>query len=262
MIIFDGTSLASVAFHADGSDRFFSMCRKVIEDLNESYFVFAFDNGEENHRKIIYPEYKAHRTPSPGRAEFCHRIAESLLNSGFCVLYGPEADDVIYTVRRRFHDQPVTIVTKDQDLFSLIDSTTVVMWWGKNFQDRSSIDADGVLNLTGVPVEKYKLYKSLVGDKSDNIPGVSGVGPKYAKRMLEFGTTLEELYGNLPPQLMKVFKMGYEDAKTSLELVSLIELPLPKIRVKRSTADFSDATSCFNKLNNEALYQLDGDFLC
>jgi DNA polymerase-1 len=165
---------------------FANMLRKLCKEYAPERIAVVFDPPGATARNAIYKEYKATRqeTPEDLTAQFPHvmRLIEAM---GLALLNVPneEADDVIgtLTVQARKRKLPVLIVTSDKDMAQLVDGGVQLLDTMKN----RTLDPAGVTEKFGVPPDKIVEYLALVGDTSDNIPGVPLVGPKRAAELLK-----------------------------------------------------------------------------
>lgn len=173
---------------------------KLLEDKKPDYVAAAFDRPEPTFRKEKFEEYKAHRPKAPD--ELISQIIESrnlmkALNIKSFEVPKYEADDIIGTLvekHKNKKDLKILILTGDLDTLQLIEKNVEVEVPGKGISDLRIYDKTATENRFGVPPERLTDYKGLVGDASDNIPGVPGVGPKTAGELLkEFGT-IENIY--------------------------------------------------------------------
>jgi DNA polymerase-1 len=172
---------------------------RIIEQENPEYMAVAFDTGK-TFRDTLYPEYKATRAKMPddlrpqiGRI----RQMVDIFNLPRLEVEGYEADDVLGSVARVAAEGGlgVKIITGDRDLLQLVNERTAVYVAG---DDKTYVtDEDVAKSKFGVPPHKVVDYKAIVGDKSDNIPGVPGVGEKTALGLLEKFGSLEEIYEHL-----------------------------------------------------------------
>jgi DNA polymerase-1 len=167
-----------------------NMLRKLLADYPNAHIGLVFDAPGRNFRDELYAEYKAHRPPMPddlrAQLEILDRLVEAM---GFPVLRVPgvEADDVIGTLARQGKAQgfKVVISTGDKDMAQLVDEAVTL----ENTMTNTRLDAAGVAAKFGVPPALIADYLALVGDTSDNIPGVHKCGPKTAAKWLnEFGS--------------------------------------------------------------------------
>ena len=237
LVIIDGLSFLFRAYHAvrpltrdDGLPTnalygFAQMLIKVVRDLEPDMCCVALDSKTPTFRKEMYPAYKAHRSePDEEMLEqlpYFEPMIQAFGISGLRV-DGVEADDVIATlVREHKQDARMTIVSSDKDLMQLLGENVHMLDTMKN----KTMDPESVREKFGVTPDKVIEVQALIGDSSDNIPGVPGVGPKTAAKLIsEFGT-LEALYENLDhiPQdkLRQKLADNKEDAFLSKKLVTL-----------------------------------------
>ena len=203
-LILDGHSLAYRAFHglpvenfATSSGQhtnavygFVSMLVNVLKDRKPSHLVVAFDISRKTFRSERYPEYKATRAKTPpefkGQVELIKQVLESL---NICVVEadGFEADDILATLAKAC-DFPVSIISGDRDSFQLIDERVTILYPRKGMSDLVLMTPDSVFEKYGVTPVQYRTLAALVGEASDNLPGVPGVGPKTAAKWIaEYG---------------------------------------------------------------------------
>ena len=215
LMLVDGYSLLFRAFHSMGDMRaldgtptgalfgLVSMLLKAIEDNHPDYLVVAFDYPAPTFRHETYSEYKAHRDRAPEELKVQMPIARELvkaLGMDYEELEGYEADDIIGTLARQAsaNGWDVRIVTGDSDLAQIVDDHITVIQSIRGVTDYRIFNPDAVRERYGVkdPVNLID-YKALVGDPSDNIPGVKGIGEKTAKKLLAQFPTIEEIYANI-----------------------------------------------------------------
>jgi DNA polymerase-1 len=203
-----------------------NMLDRLVRERRPALFAIAMDSGRETFRKEIYPEYKANRPPSPtdlgSQLRRCHEIV-SAYAAPIWKLDGVEADDLIATAveRARAAGVRVVIVAADKDLMQLV-APDVMLW--DTMRDRV-IGEDEVEQRFGVKVAQLGDLLALMGDSSDNIPGVPHVGPKTAKELLvEYGT-LEGIYQHVEEikrkALRETLSTHRDDAFLSRRLVAL-----------------------------------------
>jgi DNA polymerase-1 len=175
-----------------------NMLFKLIDDYDPEYFVVVFDAPGGSFRNEIYQEYKAHRSKMPEdlreQIEPLKNIINAL-NFSTLVIPGVEADDVIGTISKKAEslDLDVLISTSDKDMAQLVTKDIRII----NSNTQNLLDEKGVFEKFGVKPNQIIDYLTLIGDQSDNIPGVQGVGPKTAQKLLEEFVTLENLLANL-----------------------------------------------------------------
>lgn len=186
---------------------------RVLEQEKPEYLAVAFDVGK-TFRDDIFPEYKATREKMPDdlRPQI-ERIREmvDLFNIPRLEMDGYEADDVLGTVAHLAAGQGlgVKIITGDRDLLQLVNERTAVYLAG---DDQTYITDADVVKKLGVRPSQVVDYKAIVGDTSDNIPGVKGVGEKTAISLLEKFETLDNVYANLD-QVEKRWQGKLESSK-------------------------------------------------
>ncbi len=198
---------------------------RVLEREKPEYLAVAFDVGR-TFRDDIFPEYKATREKMPEelRPQIA-RIREmvDLFNIPRLEVDGYEADDVLGTVARLAAEQGlgVKIITGDRDLLQLVNERTAVYLAG---DDQTYITEADVVKKLGVRPDQVADYKALVGDTSDNIPGVKGIGEKTAIALLQRFGTLDGIYANLDqvePRWRNKLAAGREAAYMSRELARI-----------------------------------------
>lgn len=188
---------------------------RVLEQEKPEYLAVAFDVGK-TFRDEIFPEYKATREKMPDdlRSQI-ERIREMVdaFNIPRLEMEGFEADDVLGSVAKiaAAKGLGVKIITGDRDLLQLVNERTVVYLAG---DDNTYITDEDVIKKLGVRPNQVVDYKAIVGDTSDNIPGVKGVGEKTAVALLEKFGTLDAIYENIE-QIEKRWKTKLEDSKES-----------------------------------------------
>ncbi len=177
---------------------FINILLKVLRDKDPTYLAVAFDAKGPTFRHEQYPEYKANRPSMPDdlavQVPYIKKAVQAY-NIETLEEQGVEADDLIATAAVHFAraDHPVVIVTGDKDLFQLI-SPMITVW--DPMKDKIW-DRDAVLKKYNVPPEQLLDLFALMGDKSDNIPGVRGVGPKTAEKLINRFGSLEKLLDNI-----------------------------------------------------------------
>ncbi len=206
---------------------FINFINQLQKSHSTDYIVFALDSKEGNFRKEIYPLYKANRPPAPDDLIKQLSVAiEWIKMMGFKTLEkdGYEADDVIATVTKFAREQGIEgkMVSSDKDLYQLIYDAQVYLYdWVK----RKDIKEQECIDKFGVPPSYFVDFQALIGDSSDNVPGVPGIGPKTASKIILEYHTLEDIYENIEkigtPRIRKLLLENREQAFISRELVKL-----------------------------------------
>ena len=164
---------------------FTQMLQKLLETERPEYLALTFDAGGKNFRNELFPEYKAHRKPPPddlpGQIDRIYEVVRTFRIATFAI-QGFEADDLIATLTRfgLEHDCDVKLITSDKDLMQLVSDR--VSGWDPMFEQRYR--PKNVEEKHGVPPSKMGALLALMGDASDNIPGVRGVGAKTAAKLI------------------------------------------------------------------------------
>lgn len=213
-VIIDGSSLVHRAFYAlplltaangqytNAVYGFAMMLVKLLDEVKPDAAAVAFDKGRITFRNEQYSQYKAQRKATPAELSEQFPLVKDLLDGfGIAILEeaGYEADDIIGTLAKKGAEAgfEVIIVTGDRDALQLIGPRTKVMLTKKGISDLAIFDAKAFEDKYGVETTQLIDLKGLMGDTSDNIPGVPGVGEKTAVKLLtEFGT-VENLVANI-----------------------------------------------------------------
>lgn len=222
-----------------------SILLKLWKDDRPDYAAALFDRPEPTFRDEKYKEYKAQRPPAPD--ELIAQIIEAhKLFEAFGIRTfekpGYEADDLIATLAEKFKTVPdlqVVILTGDRDTLQMVEGNKlVVQTFNKGVSDTTIYDKAAVIAKYGIAPKQMVDYKALVGDSSDNIKGVPGVGPKTALELLKRFGTVKHMYEQLDgagdeaylKKLRERFGAFKKEAELSEELVTLerhapIEIP-------------------------------------
>ena len=237
LVIIDGFSFLFRAYHAvrpltrsDGLHTnalfgFSQMLIKVIGDLQPDLCAVALDSIKPTFRKEMYPDYKAHRPPmDPEMAEqlpYFERLIDAFGIQGVRV-EGVEADDIIATMATNYRDDmKITIVSSDKDLMQLLGGSVSMLDTMKS----RTFGPEQVVEKFGVGPDKVIEVQALIGDSSDNIPGVRGVGPKTAAQLIQQFGSIDAMYDNLDEVVRDKLRVSLaeseDDARISKELVTL-----------------------------------------
>lgn len=231
LVIIDGKSVFYRGYYAmgnlsleDGTPTggvygFASLAFEVIRKLKPDYVVVAWDKKGTStaKRSAIYPEYKAGRKKAPD--DFYEQIPllkDFLKTLGWPLFEtdGYEADDILGTLAVQANKLGVeaNLITSDLDMLQLIDENTKVFAMKRGFSDIEEFDLEYFENKYGLKQSQFLDLKALQGDSSDNIPGVSGIGPKTATQLLQEFFTLEGIYENLE-NIKPAWRKKLEDGK-------------------------------------------------
>jgi DNA polymerase-1 len=207
VILIDGSSYMYRAFHAlppltttagkpTGATRgFASMLRKLIDIYPGIPMVMIFDAKGPNFRNDFYKDYKSNRPPMPNelRVQIDDiKTLSKLFKMNILEIEGVEADDVIATLAKDFNEKKILISSPDKDLTQLVEATTIQ----HNSMTNDFFDVQGVYSKFGVYPNKIAELLAIVGDKSDNIPGITKVGNKTAAKWIEKYGSLNSIIDN------------------------------------------------------------------
>ena len=282
LVLIDGNAIIHRAFHAlpplstkDGQPinavyGFTSMLLRVIQDLTPTYVIVVFDRPEPTFRKKLFKEYQSHRPKMDeglaSQFSFVKKVVETMHIPIF-EKAGYEADDVIGTLARQVTNKiqnsefriqnekrkidEVVIVTGDRDILQLVTDHVKVYMPVKGLSEAKLYGEEDVIEKFGLPPMQIPDYKGLVGDPSDNYPGVNGIGPKTAITLLNKFKTVEGLYAAMdkkkwplefvPERVIGVLKHYRDDAFLSKKLATIVcDVPLT-IDLSRLTAPITDS---------------------
>ena len=209
---------------------FTNMLLKLIEDENPDSIICAFDSKAPTFRHEIFNEYKIHRKKMPDELSFQLPLIKEVLEAFNISCFnrdGFEADDILATLasRSRQKFKMTLIVTGDKDIMQLVSDNVRVLGIKRGITDTILFDEKKVQEKFGVEPGKIKDLLALMGDSSDNIPGIPGIGPKTALSLVKKYGTVEEIYENLDkigsPRLNKILADNKKIALLSKELVTL-----------------------------------------
>lgn len=208
-VLVDGSSYVYRAFHAmppltnpageptGAVYGVINMLRKLLHEINPTHIAVVFDAKEKTFRSELYPEYKAHRPPMPtelvAQLEPIHSIIKAMGIPVLCIS-GVEADDVIATlaIQAEKNNMQTLISTGDKDMAQIVSAKIHLV----NTMTESELDPKGVEEKFGVKPEQIIDLLTLMGDTSDNVPGVDKVGPKTAAKWLQEYETLDNLFAH------------------------------------------------------------------
>ena len=274
IILVDGSSYLYRAYHAlpplENSKKqptgaikgVISMIKKILIDHPESDLAVVFDAKGKTFRHEIYPEYKANRPPMPedlvSQIEPIHKIIE-LMGIKLIMISGVEADDVIGTLAEQARKKKLNTVisTGDKDMTQLVCENVSVV----NTMTGELLNEAGVKKKFGVPPEHITDYLALIGDKSDNVPGVEKVGPKTAVKWLDEYTNLKNIIKNsenLGGKVGENLRSSIDTLNLAHDLVTIkkdVELPFGIEELKVGKEDIEGLTAIYEELEFKAWLQ-------
>ena len=277
LVLIDGNSLINRAFYAmpvlttkDGTPTnavygFMNMFFKMLGEIKPTYVAVAFDLKAPTFRHKIYADYKGTRKPMPEELRPQIPLLKDLLRlMGVTVMEkeGSEADDIIGTIAK--HTKIKTIIfTGDKDSFQLVDDETEVHFTKRGITDVEIYDHQNFTEKTGITPPQIIDLKALMGDASDNIPGIAGVGEKTAINLLTEYGTVENLYENtqnLKGKLKEKVVDGKDSAFLSKTLATIdcdcgVDTDVNKMTI--SLPFSADVRKRFIELEFKTLYKKD-----
>jgi DNA polymerase-1 len=282
LYLLDGHALAYRTYFAltrgsSGSDRwvtragepvagvygFASVLLRLLESERPEYLMVVFDTGR-TFRDDIYPDYKGTRAKMPDdlvpQIERVRALVDAF-NIPRVEVDGYEADDVLGCLAKKAVEKGlgVKIITGDRDLLQLVDDRIIVNLPGKSLGEARDFLLKDVVEYLGVRPDQVVDYKALVGDKSDNIPGVAGIGEKTAVTLLAEYGTLDNLYAHvesLSDSLRKKLQAGRQSAYLSRQLATIVtdlDVPLDLERARSSQIDPGKVAALFRELEFRSL---------
>ncbi len=259
LVLIDGHSLAYRAFYALPPDMatskgeltnavygFTSMLLNIIRDHKPTHMAVAFDVGR-SFRHDKFEEYKATRERIPDELSIQIDRIQELIDAFRIPVFtkeGYEADDVLATLAHQAEAQGAfsLITTGDRDLVQVVDEMIWVLTSGRKFSDVIIYTPDKVRERYGLEPRQIVDFKALVGDKSDNIPGVRGIGEKTAVKLLQQWGDLDTIYAHIdeitPTRVRNALIKGREDAYLSRALAQIVDVPGIELDLK--ACEFGD----------------------
>jgi len=216
LFLLDGMGLVYRAFYSFGAKPlvnsrgentsavfgFVNYLNKILDEHTPDYIAVVFDTDQPTFRHIAYAEYKATRSKMPEDLAACLPILKDVITAyhiPVVELHGFEADDIIGTLARRAEKDGVEtyMVTSDKDFMQLVSPLVKIYRPGKAGSDDEVLDDKAVLEKFGVTPDQVIDVLGLMGDQSDNVPGVPGVGEKTAIPLVQKYGTMENIYAHL-----------------------------------------------------------------
>ncbi len=267
LILIDGSSFLFRAYHAvpplsnlkgEPTNAIYgvsNMLRKLINDYPTDYFTVVFDAPGKTFRNELYDQYKAHRPPMPDdlrvQIEPLHQLIKAM-GLPLIMESGVEADDVLGALAQHAAAQgfKVIISTGDKDMAQLVTDQIIL----ENTMSNTRMDRQGVIDKFGVTPEQIIDYLALMGDTSDNIPGVPKVGPKTAAKWLEQYQTLDNLMANADKITGKIgenLRASLDQLPLAKQLTTIkcdLNLPYGMEDLKKQAINKAELTDILNQL--------------
>ncbi len=278
LLLIDGHSLAFRAFYALSPDSFktssgqhtnavhgfISMMLNILQAEQPTHMAVAFDLSRSSFRTDEYPAYKGTRGETPpefnGQTEL---LTEALaaMNIVTVTKVNYEADDVIATLSKMGDDNgfEVFIVSGDRDTFQLISESTTILYPVKGVMNLARMNDEAVYAKYGVHANQYSDLAALVGESSDNLPGIPGVGPKTAAKWLQEHHTLEAILDSVDSIGGKVGESLREHKQEAIRnrrlnrLVRDLELPVTLDDLKIEGVNQDEVKRVFSNLQFRTL---------
>lgn len=281
LLLIDGNSIANRAYYAlpflsnkEGKPSgavfgFANIILKLLQEEKPDYFVVAFDHARRTFRNEIYREYKMQRKPAPEELISQFPIIKQMLDAMGVKYFeqeGIEADDIIGTLSNQFKGEKI-ILSGDRDLLQLIDEDTTVWLTKKGVSEVDKVDENRLQELFGLKPYQIIELKALMGDASDNIPGVKGVGEKTALSLLEKFQTIDNIYENIEDVSGKLKEKLVEDKDMAFVSKTLATIKRDcninvdfeecsyKIPFSKELYDFFEQWNFSSLLKNKNLFQ-------
>ncbi len=277
LVLIDGSSYLYRAFHAlpplnnsrgeptGAVYGVLNMINKLVREYADAHIAVIFDAPGKTFRDDLFAEYKANRPPMPDDLRLqVQPLLDAVTALGLPLLRitGVEADDVIGTLCNRASAEKIKVIvsTGDKDMAQLVDGNVTLI----NTMTGKTFDRDGVKEKFDVYPEQIIDYLALVGDSSDNIPGIPKVGPKTAAKWLNEYGTVDALVTNADKIAGKVgesLRENIEQLRLSQKLATIhqdIELPLSIDNLQKSPPQLDELRELYNRLElRQLLRQLD-----
>lgn len=238
LLIVDGNSIANRAFYAlpflsnhlgnpsGAVYGFANILIKIIKQETPTHIVIAFDHARKTFRNEIYSEYKMQRKPTPSDLIAQFPIIKEMLKTMEIKTIenaGIEADDIIGTIAKNCKCKKL-ILSGDRDLLQLVDKNTTVWLTKKGVSEVDKVDEKRLKEEYGIKPCQVVELKALMGDKSDNIPGVKGIGEKTAQSLIDEYQNIDNIYNHLDslkPKIREKLEEDKEMAFVSRQLATI-----------------------------------------
>lgn len=255
LLIIDGSSLFFRAFYAlpllktkkgvytNAIYGFVMMLENAIEKIDPGSVVVCFDMKGKNFRNEIYDEYKGTRQKTPSELEQQFPIVRDILKKmNIKVLESPvyEADDIAGSLSKRASEDgyETYLLTGDKDYYQLVDENTKVLLTRKGIKEMDIISVESIREDFDIEPLQFIDLKGLMGDNSDNIPGVPGVGEKTGLKLVHQFGSMENLYNNLDEVSGKKLKEKLEDNKAQAFMSKKLGTIVVNVPIEEELSDF------------------------
>ncbi|MBS4535932.1 DNA polymerase I [Clostridium sp. D2Q-14] len=279
VVLIDGNSLLHRAYHAlpplknkdnlytNGVYGFMTMLYRVLDDYNPDYISVAFDKKGPTFRHKEYIDYKAGRKKTPDDLGMQFPILKDVLdkmNIDRVEIDGYEADDIVGTLAKYCGDKnmDVILVTGDKDYLQLVDKNIKVLITKKGITNLEIYDEEAMLDRYELTPTQFIDLKGLMGDKSDNIPGVPGVGEKTGIKLLKKYNSIEGIYDNieevsgkkLKERLIENRNQAFMSRKLA-EIIINVPLDINLEELKREDPNEKELLELYTKLEFKTFIQ-------
>lgn len=238
---------------------------KIIKDESPDYLTVAMDCREPTFRHKLYNLYKANREAMPdelvSQLDFINSMLE-LMRIPILKKPGFEADDIMGTLAKQAekNDIDTFLVSGDKDLMQVVSDGIFMYTMGSRFSPTTIFDIDGVKEKWGVIPEKMIELLALVGDSSDNIPGIDGIGKKTAAKLLDEYGSIEIILQNIENIKNKRVRQGLIEGKDKLDLIlnlvtidNFVDIEIEMKKLKKTDMDIISLKSFFDDLEIHSL---------
>lgn len=268
-LIIDGSSLFFRAFYAlpllktkrgiytNAIYGFVMMLENAIERVKPSHIVVCFDRKGKTFRSELYKDYKGTRQKTPNELEQQFPLVRDILKyMNIVVLDSPvyEADDIAGTLSLIASKEGYKsyLLTGDKDYYQLVDDNTNVLMTRKGITELEVVNLKSINDDYGISPQEFIDLKGLMGDSSDNIPGVPGIGPKTGLKLIKEYSTIENLYNHLSEISGKKLKENLEENKVQAfmskklgTIVRNIDLPVGLSDLKIKEYDYENLSKLY-----------------
>jgi DNA polymerase-1 len=273
LVIIDGNAILHRAFHAmpplttrsgepiNAVYGLVSMFLRVVQDLKPDSIAVAFDEKAETFRQKEFKKYQAQRPPMADELSSQFGKAKDFFKAVGVPIYskpGFEADDVIGTIASKAKED-VVIVTGDRDILQLINDKVKLYMPVVGLTNAKLYDAAAAKERMGVPPEEIPDYKALVGDPSDNYPGVAGIGPKTAEKLLEKYGSIDKIYAHLSdidPKIRQKLEANKDNAILFHRLATIVKdvpVEIDFLQMEKWKIDSPEVLKLFEKFGFKIL---------